>query len=118
MTNGTPAEAEWQRLTEARTPLITTSLVLIELGDGLSRIHLRTLAIAVYDRLHASPRCEILEPTSDQIAQGWDLFRNRPDKEWGMTDCVSFVIMQERRLDQAFTLDHHFAQAGFRVLLS
>jgi hypothetical protein len=45
------------------------------------------------------------------------LFCNRRDKEWGMVDCVSFVVMQERWLTNALTTDEHFEQAGFRILL-
>ena len=42
----------------------------------------------------------------------------RMDKEWGLTDCVSFVVMQERNLTQALTTDRHFSQAGFADLLA
>ena len=39
-------------------------------------------------------------------------------KEWGLTDCTSFVVMMESQITQAFTSDHHFEQAGFEKLLS
>jgi len=44
-------------------------------------------------------------------------FAARPDTEWSLVDCLSFVVMKQRRLTQALTTDHHFAQAGFRALL-
>jgi hypothetical protein len=34
-----------------------------------------------------------------------------------MTDCISFVVMQERGIFEALTTDHHFQQAGFRAIL-
>jgi hypothetical protein len=37
----------------------------------------------------------------------------RPDKEWSLTDCISFVAMNERNITDALTSDHHFEQAGF-----
>lgn len=37
-------------------------------------------------------------------------------KESGMTDCLSFVIMQDRGIIEALTTDEHFQQAGFRAL--
>jgi predicted nucleic acid-binding protein len=46
-----------------------------------------------------------------------DIYRNRSDKSWSFTDCASFVVMQEQRLDSALTTDSHFSQAGFRALL-
>lgn len=52
-----------------------------------------------------------------QSKSSFELYRNRPDKEWGMTDYISFVIMQERGISDALTADDHFRQAGFRALL-
>ena len=45
------------------------------------------------------------------------LFRRHADKEWSFTDCVSFMLMRELRIRDAFTTDHHFKQAGFAPLL-
>lgn len=45
------------------------------------------------------------------------LFRKHADKEWSFTDCVSFAIMRELRVSDAFTTDHHFKQASFVPLL-
>jgi predicted nucleic acid-binding protein len=45
------------------------------------------------------------------------MFRSRQDKEWGLVDCVSFVVMQNRGIAEALTADEHFHQAGFRSLL-
>ena len=41
----------------------------------------------------------------------------RKDKDWSLTDCISFVVMHERGLPDALTTDKHFEQAGFRALL-
>jgi predicted nucleic acid-binding protein len=46
-----------------------------------------------------------------------ELYSQRPDKEWSLTDCVSFITMQEHGLAEALTGDHHFEQAGFVALL-
>jgi len=47
----------------------------------------------------------------------FELFRYRPDKEWGLVDCVSFIVMKDYELTEALTMDVHFKQAGFRALL-
>jgi predicted nucleic acid-binding protein len=51
----------------------------------------------------------------------WDeafrLYRDRPDKQWSLCDCISFVVMQSRGLREALSADEHFQQAGFRALL-
>jgi uncharacterized protein len=45
------------------------------------------------------------------------LFKQRKDKEWGLVDCISFIVMQNREITDALTADIHFQQAGFRALL-
>ncbi len=45
------------------------------------------------------------------------MLARRLDKDWSLTDCISFAVMQERSLTEALTSDHHFEQAGFTALL-
>ena len=67
--------------------------------------------------LEADPNIEIV-PLSDQLyIRALRLYRERLDKEWGMIDCISFVVMQDRNISDALTTDMHFQQAGFRVLM-
>ena len=111
------AETVWAELSDSGAGLITTSLVLIELADGLSRVHHRSLALQLVDGLERSRRVEIV-PVDEHLEKlGWQLFRVREDKDWGMTDCVSISLMADRRIQDVFTADHHFEQAGFNILL-
>jgi predicted nucleic acid-binding protein len=111
------AEMVWAVLSGSGAGLITTSLVLIELADGLSRVHHRGLAMQLVDALKRSIRVEIV-PVDERLEKlGWQLFRVREDKDWGMTDCVSMSLMADRRIQDVFTADHHFEQAGFTILL-
>jgi predicted nucleic acid-binding protein len=41
----------------------------------------------------------------------------RTDKDWSLTDCISFSIMENRGITDALTADHHFQQAGFKTLM-
>jgi predicted nucleic acid-binding protein len=111
------AEAAWNNLVVSNQPLVTTSLVLFELGDGLSRINQRSLAIVLYDRLRTSPRVRIMPASLELEAAAWELFRERPDKIWGVTDCASFIVMKQLGIEAAFTVDRHFEQAGFQRLI-
>ncbi|MCU0535569.1 MAG: hypothetical protein MUD14_16890 [Hydrococcus sp. Prado102] len=52
------------------------------------------------------------------LTQRWLLYKQRPDKGWSLTDCISFVVMEQLKIKQAFTCDRHFEQAGFINLLS
>jgi predicted nucleic acid-binding protein len=111
------AEAAWNDLVVSNLSLVTTSLVLFELGDGLSRINQRSLAVVLYDRLRASPRVQIMPASLELEAAAWELFRERPDKTWGVTDCASFIVMKQLGIEAAFTVDRHFEQAGFQRLI-
>jgi predicted nucleic acid-binding protein len=51
------------------------------------------------------------------LNRAMDLFRGRPDKEWSLADCVSFVVMSDEHLSESLSCDHHFVQAGFRALM-
>lgn len=113
------AEAlRWQeRLERERRRIVTTELVLVEIADGLASIRFRAQAVQTIAALQSSPYVEIIAMSSQLLANALSLYRQRSDKEWGMTDCVSFVVMRERGLLEALTADDHFQQAGFRQLL-
>ncbi len=104
-------------LETTRARLVTTRAVLLETGNALARLRYRAAAVSLLQALGADPSVEFV-PLSDELyARAFDLYCARPDKEWGLTDCVSFVVMSERSLVKALTADEHFQQAGFRALL-
>lgn len=59
----------------------------------------------------------IVSISSELFERALDLYESRPDKTWGMTDCVSFVVMKDENLVDALTADRHFIQAGFRAVM-
>lgn len=99
------------------TKVITSDAVLLEIGAALAKLAYRPAAIKLIDGLRADPKVEIVPLDSRLFEAAYRLFRERPDKEWSLTDCVSFVIMQERRISQALAADEHFRQAGLIPLL-
>lgn len=104
-------------LAAKRVYKITSEYILLELCDGLAKLRHRELVIRVVKLLQKDPAFDII-PTSRQLwDDAWMLFSTRPDKEWGLTDCTSFVLMRQLGLNSALTTDRHFQQAGFRALL-
>ncbi len=97
---------------------VTTAWVNLELANHLSASSHREAFVSFYNDLNGDSRVRIVPATQYLFERGLDLFACRPDKVWSLTDCISFVVMQEQRLSDALTADHHFAQAGFRVLLN
>jgi len=91
--------------------------VLLEIGNALSKQRYRQAAGELLDALERDPQVEIVLITNELYREAMTLFCSRLDKDWGLIDCVSFIVMKERGLTDALTTDEHFEQAGFRALL-
>lgn len=97
--------------------LITTEAVLTEIGNALAKSQWRELAVVTLNDLRDDEDVEILSITPQLFSKALKFYSSCMDKEWGLTDCISFVVMKERKLTDALTTDHHFEQAGFKSLL-
>jgi len=105
-----------QNRTRAAAEVWTTEAVLIEVGNGLSASN-RDHAIRFIGQCYHTANIRVVPLTTALLMEGLDLYRTRSDKQWGLTDCISFVVMRMHDLTDALTSDHHFRQAGFRALL-
>ena len=97
--------------------MITTAPILLETANLLSRVAWRHHAVRLVDHLQQREDVEVVPISADLWNRGWDLYRNRMDKEWSLTDCISFIVMQDHDITCALTADEHFQQAGFEALL-
>jgi predicted nucleic acid-binding protein len=102
----------------ASTRLVTTAWVLTELANSLRKPPARDGFLRALEALRTNPTSLFVGPDQLLFNAGVELFAERPDKEWSLTDCISFIVMQERGITDALTGDHHFEQAGFRALLA
>lgn len=100
-----------------KTRLVTTQAILLEIGNSLSKQKYSAAAIQLLESLEADPSVEVVLLTNSLYKLAFDLFKQREDKEWGLVDCISFIVMQDRGISDAPTTDIHFQQAGFRALL-
>jgi len=111
-----------QRATEFseshQVAVVTTAWVLTELANALARSSHRGVFLRILDDLKGNPTCAIVPAGQALHEQGIELYRARPDKDWSLTDCISFLVMEQQGLADALTADHHFEQAGFRILLA
>lgn len=101
-----------------RTRLVLTRAVCMEIGNTLRGRLFRARAADLLAGMERDPRFVIVPWDEEMYVPALGLFRNRPDKNWSLTDCMSFVVMRERGITDALTTDHHFRQAGFRPLLA
>ena len=104
-------------LKDLKTEIITTAWVLTEVADGLAPARNRAGFGRLLDVLQDNSWVTILPPEPDLYERGVALYLARTDKDWSLTDCISFVTMQERGITEALTGDRHFEQAGFVALL-
>ena len=99
--------------------IITSQMVLTEFLNHYAALgqSFRQHAVQVVRSLQDDPDVEIVPQTEAQFTAALTLYAQRPDKEWGLTDCASFLIMQEQGITEALAHDDHFYQAGFIPLL-
>ena len=98
--------------------LLTTVWVLTELADALCNSSRRHAFQRVVNNFKSDPQSVIVPPSLSLFEQGMELYNARSDKDWSLTDCVSFVVMNQHGIREALTGDRHFEQAGFRALLA
>ena len=97
--------------------IVTTVWVLTEVADGLAPARNRSRFGRLLEVLRDNSWVTIFPADQALFDGGVRLYLERPDKDWSLTDCISFVVMRERGISEALTGDHHFEQAGFTVLL-
>lgn len=102
---------------QTRDRILVPAPVLLEVGNCFGESGFRSQVIAFLQRLGEDSRFEVVPLDSELLQEGMQLYADRPDKEWGLTDCISFVVMRREGIKQAVTTDHHFAQAGFTILM-
>ena len=97
--------------------LVTTEWVLVEVADGLASRPLRSAFVQLMHRINTLPGTQIIHADHAMFDFATDLYAQRPDKDWSLTDCTSFLVMRRHGIVEALTADHHFEQAGFTALL-
>lgn len=101
----------------AKEPLVLSEYVLWECVNAFSGLQERKTAHAIVQYVDVEGGAELIPASAALFRAGLALHRKRQDKEWSLTDCISFHIMQERGIRQALAFDQHFEQAGFIALL-
>jgi predicted nucleic acid-binding protein len=104
----------FDRLQARAAPLFTTSFVLVEVYALLGR-RMGPAAIEAF-RTDFAPLLDIVWVGADIHEAGLDLLLERRILDLSLVDAVSFVVMRERRLDEVFAFDRHFADEGFTLL--
>lgn len=101
---------------ETAAQVWVTETILTESGNGLSAIN--RLGITQFiQQCYVTKNIHVVSVDTPLFTRGLNLYQSRQDKTWGLTDCISFVVMQDQGLIDAVTADEHFVQAGYQALL-
>jgi predicted nucleic acid-binding protein len=92
--------------------VVVTDAVLLEIGNALSRMA-RDAAVQIIQDLRQSPGATVVHLTPELFESAFSLYRRHTDKQWGLVDCLSFIVMRRMGLTTALAFDQHFVQAGF-----
>jgi predicted nucleic acid-binding protein len=108
--------ADYRQLLGTPGALVTTELIVAELHAlALARVGPER-ALKLCRSLGASARVEILPVDELLRSRAVDLLATRPGRTYSLADAVSFVVMGDRGIQSAFTLDGDFAAEGYRLL--
>jgi len=108
----------WLTLAQSKPYVFTTTYIFDETVTFFNSRNLHSKAIEVGERLLKSPDIELIQIDNNLFRLGWQYFKKYKDKSYSLTDCLSFVVMEQQEIATALTLDRHFIQAGFQVLPS
>ena len=99
--------------------LVTSQMVLVETLNAVGRFGAvrREAAVQLVRDIHSDRHVDVIEQSPDQFWDAVSFYNARPDQEWGLVDCASFLIMESHGIHHALTNDHHFTQAGFTILM-
>lgn len=111
------ADLAWRDLGNQGCSIVLTDWIIAETGNGLARTPLRDRFSLIAERLFADAPLPGYYDESSVGHRGIAHVPAREDKQWGLVDCASFLVMKEERITLAFTTDRHFEQAGFKATL-
>lgn len=94
------------------TALVTTDAILLEACNGLAKYN-RMGAAQFARTCYVDTRFEVVPVDRRLVDSALHQYESTPDKEWGLTDCLSFVVMRDQEIQLVATRDRHFRQAGF-----
>jgi len=108
------------QIQEQKRQIITSEMVLTEVLNFFSKFSppLREEIATTIKAMMAYPNIIVIPQNSQHFQTALDLYLQRPDKAWSLTDCNSFLLMKSLDLTEVLAHDHHFSQAGFIPLLN
>ena len=106
----------FEALEEDAPDLVTTDYVIAETVTRIRRQASHRSAAGVWDRLEGGESARIVEVDATHRRAARRFFGKYDQLELSLVDCVSFVVMKELGIEEAFTFDEDFRKAGYVTL--
>lgn len=109
----------YQDIETKQIRVVSSEMVLTEFLNFFAKFSskIRQQAVVTVHQIQHHPNITIITQDSKQFEEALELYKNRCDKEWSLTDCNSFLLMKRFGIENALAHDKHFKQAGFITLL-
>jgi len=110
------AQLHWEKFSQDQLLLVTTSYVFDEVTTFFNSRDRHSKAVEIGQTLLTSPSVKFIHVDKALFKDGWEVFQQHADKRYSLTDCISFVIMENEKIREVLSFDNHFEQAGFKKL--
>jgi uncharacterized protein len=99
--------------------IYTTDSVIEEFLNYFCKLgqHMRVLAVGLVSKIYDDPNTTVFPQTRATLKKAIELYAQRSDKKYSLTDCISMETMTQHKLTEVLTDDHHFSQEQFMVLI-
>ena len=111
--NHIKTKKHWQQLGKNLPQIVTTTYIFDEIVTYFNSRNHHAKEVLVGNSLLQSAFMEIIYVDRQLFDAGWQYFQKYQDKQYSLTDCISFIVMNRENITLAFSLDKHFSQAGF-----
>ena len=109
------AKAFWKKIRNSQESCFTSNFVLDETFTLLGRWAGYDFASQKAAIIYASKLLIILRPTREDEMKAIDFFKKYADQNVSFTDCISIVLMRNKKIKRVFSFDSHFDRAGFKL---
>jgi predicted nucleic acid-binding protein len=105
------------QLIQSNSFFVTSSAILLEFGNAFSTINLKPFSVRLIDAIMQSKKWKSVVVDENIMNDSFKLYKQMIDKDWGFVDCTSIVLAKSLGIQNVFSTDHHFEQAGLTILL-
>lgn len=96
--------------------ILITDAVLYEIGNAFTKLNKKIITEFIQDCCNTD-QIDVVKTDDLLFSRALERYATYLDKDWSLTDCISFEVMKEYGIDIAYSSDHHFEQAGFQYML-